>query len=118
MRVKHKNRLNQTTVDTKCAETPRVATKTGMLRFTAAASRAMATVPTEQRDEIGLAAAKLAQLDDRALRGRIWDCHVALAASPEDVHATRPGVAIEDEVKAWRRARGLAAPAVSAPAVD
>ena len=117
MKVNHVNRLNQGFAAIK-GEVPgkaaRKVTKSATtLKLSAAALRAIqVAAPAKERDAVAAEAIRLAELDDRAIRRMVWDCHVYLALGGR---AVRPGVADEGEVRAWRKGLGLKAPAVESP---
>jgi hypothetical protein len=120
VRVTHRNGLRQTWVKgAEVAEGNPTRKRGGTLKMSAAATRAIARIPAEERAKVATEAAEAAASDDRAIRGMVWDCHVALAYTPEGaepVPAVRPGVASDEAMGAWRRAMGIGGAAVASPA--
>lgn len=100
------------------------------IRLTASGTRAFAIVYRIARDtdgddapdagRIAAVARAIADMDDRATRGRVWDCHVAAAAAAagigSPVRMARDGVPNTDDVAAWRASVSLRAPSVDSPA--
>jgi hypothetical protein len=124
MKIKNRNLINQTfaqVAGVKEPKTLRVGRET-TLKFSAAAQRALDKVPVKDRDKVAKAAAELAEQDPRLILNMVWDCHVApcfpaVVKDGETVKVTlaRPGVAVESEIAAWRKALGLPTPSRPSP---